>query len=142
MIEVPAKIWQPKVMSKYTTPVLDDDDVDDILNYAQYGKCVYKNNLNWSDDSCRNDIITYCDATHASELHRDLRFDESVDADLKVQITDIIKEYWDCFVKAAMRTILQYEFGIDTGVSKPVCCRKPSYGPYESRIIMEQNSQL
>ena len=143
MIEVPPKIWRPKVMSKYTTPDLQDDDVDDILNYSQYGKCVYKNDLNWSDDSCRKDIICYDDATHASELKRDLCFDESVDENIRSEITNIVKEYWDCFVKVgAKRPILRYEFGIDTGGSKPVCCRKPSYGPYESRIIMEQISQL
>ena len=36
-------------------------------------------------------------------------------------------------------TILGYEFGIDIG---DVCCRKPSYGPYESRIILNKIAQL
>ena len=36
------------------------------------------------------------------------------------------------------RTILEYEFSIDTGSSKPVCCKKTNYRPYESKIIMEQ----
>ena len=40
------------------------------------------------------------------------------------------------------RSILGYEFGIDTGGAKPVCCRKPSYGPHESKIIMAQVEQL
>ena len=34
------------------------------------------------------------------------------------------------------------KFGIDTGGSKPVCCRKQSYDPCESKIIMEQVAQL
>ena len=42
MIEVPAKNWRPKVVSKYTTPNLDDKDINDLLDYGQYGNCVYK----------------------------------------------------------------------------------------------------
>ena len=34
MIEVPVKIWRPKVISKYTTPELDDKDLDDLLDYG------------------------------------------------------------------------------------------------------------
>ena len=78
-------------MSKYTTPDLHDDDVDDILNYGQYGKCMYKTKLIWSDDSFRTDIICYDDATHASELKCDLKFDESVDVDTRLAVTSIIQ---------------------------------------------------
>ena len=53
MIEVAVKICWPKLINKYTTPVLDDTDIDEILDYGQYGKCVYKPNLDWSDDSAR-----------------------------------------------------------------------------------------
>ena len=42
MIEVPPKVWQPKVIIKYTIPGLEESDVDDILYYSQYGRCVYK----------------------------------------------------------------------------------------------------
>ena len=143
MIEVPQKIWRPRVISKYTTPEFDDDNTDDILDYGQYGKCVYKRNTEWFNNLNRQDIIIYDDAKHASELENDLKFDDSVDSDMRSKVTDIIKEYWDCFIKeGAKRPILGYEFGIDTGGAKPVCCRKPSYGPYESKIIMEQTAQL
>ena len=54
-----------------------------------------------------------------------------------------IKEYWDFFVKVgAARPILGYEFGIDTGDAKPVFCKKPSYEPYESKVIVTQVDQL
>ena len=36
MIEVHTKIWRPKVISKYTTPHLEDDDVDDISDCGRY----------------------------------------------------------------------------------------------------------
>ena len=143
MIEVPQKIWRPRVISKYTTPEFDDDNTDDILDYGQYGKCVYKRKVEWFDNLNRQDIIIYDDAKHASELEKDLKFDDSVPLEIRSKVTEIIKEYWDCFIKeGAKRPILSYEFGIDTGGAKPVYCRKPTYGPYESKIIMEQTAQL
>ena len=44
--------------------------------------------------------------------------------------------------EGAKRTILGYAFGIYTGGAKPTCCKKTSYGPYESKAIMNQVSQL
>ena len=35
------------------------------------------------------------------------------------------------------RTILGYEYTIDTGKNKSVCCRPPNYGPNEKLIIMQ-----
>jgi hypothetical protein len=143
MIEVPAKIWRPKVISKYITPEYHSDDVDSILDYAQYGNCVYKSKLEWKDDSSRNGIIEYDETIHCAELKKDLRFDDSIDDATKSSIVDIIKKIWDCFILiGAKRTILGYEFGIDTGGTRPVCCKKSSYGPYESKVIMEQVNQL
>ena len=55
----------------------------------------------------------------------------------------IIHKHWDCFCKeGSRRTILGYEFGIDTGDSKPVFCKKPAYGPCESKIIMYQVQKI
>lgn len=83
MIEVPHKIWRPKVVNRYTTPLLDDDDVGDILDYSQYDKCVYTPDLDWSKGAARNDLITYdCDA-HAAELKAALKFDPYVDATIR-----------------------------------------------------------
>ena len=53
-------------------------------------------------------------------------------------IAAIIREYWDVFdPSGALRTILGYEFSIDTGAHKPVCCKPPRYGPHES-VVMRQ----
>ena len=68
---------------------------------------------------------------------------KNVDDPTRDDIIQIIQKYWDCFCKeGARRTILGYEFGIDTGDSKPVCCKKTTYGPYKSKIIMEQVQKL
>ena len=75
---------------------------------------------------------------HWEELKKDLHFDDTINADTQSCIIDIIKKFWDFFANiGAKRTILGYEFGIDTGGTKPACCKKTYYGPYESKIITE-----
>ena len=62
---------------------------------------------------------------------------------MRERVNSIVNKYWDSFCKeGAKRTILGYEFPIDTGNTKSVCCRKPQYGPYESKIIMVQLKAL
>ena len=138
MIEVPAKIWRPKVVSRYTIPDYEGEDIDDILDYKQYGRCVYRSKLQWSDNSSRTDIILFNEDIDSEELSKDLKFDGSLDLRTKNAVTKIVKDYWDCFAtRGAKRTILGYEFGIDTAGAKPVCCWKPLYGHYESKVILE-----
>ena len=59
MIEVPAKNWRPKVISRYTIPDYEGKDINDILDYKQYGRCVYRNKLEWLDTSSRTDVIIF-----------------------------------------------------------------------------------
>ena len=125
MIEVPAKILRPKVVSKYTTPEYYSEDLDSILDYAQYGNCVYRNNLVWADNSGRTDMIECNDKEHWAELKKDLRMDEYIDTATQSSIMKIIQQFWDCFIKiGTKRTILGYKFGIDTCGENLVCCKK------------------
>ena len=142
MIEVLAKVWRPKLISRYRTPDFLEDDIDDIrLQSIWY--YFYRHNLSWIDKSSRQDIIVFDRDLHQTELDKHLSINNSIGIDIKASITTIIKEYWDCFVKVgAARPILGYEFGIDTGGAKPVCCKKPSYGPYKSKVIITQVDQL
>ena len=95
------------------------------------------------DDSGRDDIIDFNCQAHDVELKKGLRVNDSINDNTRKAIVAIIKKYWDCFVQdGTHRPILGYEFGIDTGGAKPACCRKPSYGPHESKIIMAQVEQL
>ena len=68
LIEVPAKIWRPKVISRYTIPEYLGEDIDSILDYSQYGKCVYKTKLAWENNNHRTDTISYNESLHSSEL--------------------------------------------------------------------------
>ena len=142
MIKLPPKIWRPKVVSKYTIPDLCNDINDGAFDFGQYGKCFYRPPVDWKN-SVRSDIIPFNDAIDLAELQKDLRIGDNVDSALKSSIVNTVKHFWDCFVeRGCHRTILGVEFAIDTGTLGPVCCKKPSYGFYEGKIIMQQINQL
>ena len=84
-------------------------------------------------------MIIFNEKDHLDELEKDQKFDEDINPKTKEAIKKVIKDFWDYFVAAgAKHTILGYEFGIDISGTKPVCCRKPLYGPYESKVILQQ----
>ena len=85
MIEVPAKIWRPKVVSRYTVPDYGGEDINDILDYKQYGRCVYRSKLQWTDDYSRTDIILFSESVDSAELKKYLRFDDDTDPETKKQ---------------------------------------------------------
>ena len=61
----------------------------------------------------------------------------------KDNLTVLIRKYWDCFcVRGTRRTILDYEFSIDTGASKLFFCQLTTYEPHGNPITMDQISSL
>ena len=140
MIETPPKVWRPKVKSKYI-PTDNLDDIDDgIFDYTAYGRTFFRpKHTSKHVVPPRNDVILFNEDTDREELTAGLRVGSQVTDTLKGRIISIIEEFWDCFCKrGAYRPILGYEFGIDTGASKPVSARQVQYGPHESKIIMKQ----
>ena len=73
--------------------------MNNILEYDQYGKNVYKPNLDWPDNSQRKDIIVYKETIHAEEVKKNLNFDLLVDTNTQDSVTSIIHEFWGCFIK-------------------------------------------
>ena len=142
LIEVPPKIWRPKPSNHYASTDTYDDIDDDIFEYKPIQNTVFKLKLNW-DDNPRNDIINFNPDEDTKELMKDIRIGASVTSPIQQRLLEIVKTYWDFFAtKGARRTIIGYEFGIDTGSAKPACCPKPQYGYHESNIIMEQVTTL
>ena len=142
LIKVPPKIWRPKPNNHYASTDTYDDIDDDIFEYKPIQNIVFKLKLNW-DDNPRNDIINFNPDEDTKELMKDIRIGASVTSPIQQRLLEIVKTYWDCFAtKGARRTIIGYEFGIDTGSAKPACCPKPQYGYHESNIIMEQVTTL
>ena len=142
LIEVPPKIWRPKVQSQYRLPEYATDVDDGVFDYKHYGNCVFRPHRSW-DPGTRRDIIIFDHSKHNDELQRSLRINDRIPASIRDKIIQSIKDFWDCFAtEGVRRTIIGYEFAIDTGTCKPVCCRKPAYGPHEAKIIMEQIKNL
>jgi len=58
-------------------------------------------------------------------------------------LKQILQAYWGCFaVEGIRRVILEYEFAIDTGDATPVCCKKPHYGPNETKVVGKHSRVL
>ena len=107
------------------------------------GKTVFKP-TKFQPVPARHDIITFGDEDEdEAELEKHFKLGASATPESKSKILRLVQKYWDCFCKrGARRTIIGYEFGVDTGASKPVCCRVRQYGHHESRIMMEQIEAL
>lgn len=116
-----------------------------VFDFPQYGKCLYKPAPPNNDKPIpeRDDLIFYNHNRDNQELTDNLKYGTAASQDDIDAVIEIIKQYWDCFCgDGTRRTILGYEFAIDTGSATPVCCRKPQYGPHESKIIMESIDAL
>ena len=141
LIDIPPKVWRPKVQSRYKLPEYTNDISEGVFDFTHHGKCVYKPKLTWEDRQ-RDDIISFDEDLHMEDLLTNLRIGDTSD-EIKQELITVIKNFWDCFAKEGVRrTILGYEFSIDTGDSPPVCCKQQAYGPHESKIIMEQVNNL
>ena len=122
MIIIPPKVWRPKVISRYI-PVNDLSDIDEgISDYKQYEKAVFRPISQWKDIE-RHDMVSYNENEHRAELETNIRIGKDAINDHKSVIIGIVKKYWDFFKKGARRPILNYESSIDTGITKPVCCK-------------------
>lgn len=85
----------------------------------------------------RDDIISFDSSSHSDELKK-LNIGSNVLNEAKGIIRTLVIAFWDVLAKDGLRRpMLGYEFCIDTGEHIPFCCRKPSYGPNESKIIMD-----
>ena len=87
MIEVPPKIWKPKVISKFRMP--ENNDIDEgVFDFRSYGKCVFRPDTCW-DAGTRYDIITFDESKHSAELKKDLNLGANVSPDISNHIISI-----------------------------------------------------
>ena len=138
---MPSKIWRPKPENRYVPLDYGDDIDDDLLVFTQYGKSVRRTPLVF-ENTC-TDIHKWDATRDTPELRKHLRIGDDVDPATCSSIESLVMKYWDVFYEAGVcKTILGFEFAINTGGSQPVCCRKPNYGPHESAIILEEQQAL
>ena len=111
-------------------------DVDEgYFIFERYGRAVFRAKP-WIPGH-RSDVIMFDAKIHEKDFQA-LKISKSIPKDIEDTLLLICKTYWDCFAsEGVMRTILGFEFSIDTGDHTPVCCKKPVYGPHESIVIMQ-----
>lgn len=130
VIDIPKKVWSPKIKS-----------VDEgYFLFERFGKAVFRA-TKW-EPGLRNDVIKFDPIKHNKDFES-LNIDKSTLDEVKKMLLIICEAFWNCFAnERVIRTILGFEFGIDTGNHTPVCCRKPVYEPYESKVIMQHLKTL
>jgi hypothetical protein len=122
MIDVPSKIWRPKPANRYVPLDYGDDIDDDLLVFTQYGNSVRR--LPAAFESARTDIRFWDAARDSPEFKKHIRIGDHVDFATRGRIEMMVQKYWDVFYEAGVsKTVLGFEFAIDTGGSQPVCCR-------------------
>ena len=91
----------------------------------------------------RTDRIIWDAAKHQASFDKLIKMPHHIEAPYLQRFTSIIQTYWDSFDPSGVnRPVLNYEFCIDTGSSKPVACRPPRYGVHESKIMLTQIKDL
>ena len=51
--------WHLNNENRYITPEYYGNGIDHLLDYNQYGNCIYRNNLDWSYDFIHTYAIVY-----------------------------------------------------------------------------------
>ena len=133
VIDVPRNIWRPKVKSKYKPPLYSKDVDEGVFIFESLGAAVFRPEP-W-EAGMRTDFILFDESLHATEFNTFKIICDGAGV-LLFTLKQILRAYWDFFaVEGICRGILGYEFAIDTGDATPVCCKKPHYGPNETKVI-------
>ena len=84
----------------------------------------------------RTDFIVWNKSSFNAELTKDLIIDESIDLSIYQSVIYIIHNNWDSYyAQGATRPMIDFEFCLNTGDSKPVCCRQLVYCIHERKIM-------
>ena len=133
VIDVPRKIWRPKVKSRYKPPLYNKDVDEGIFLFKSLDAAVFQPKP-W-EPGIRTDIILF-DKTLYIKGFNSVKINHKSAGALLPTLKQIVQVYWACFAAEGIRrVILGYEFAIDTGDATPVCCKKPHYGPNETKVI-------
>ena len=84
-----------------------------------FGKAI-KRSPTWTPRP-RTDLNFWNESSFLAELTKDLTIDATIDPTIKHSIPTIIQDNWDSLCEeGASRPMVDFEFCIDTGDSKPV----------------------
>ena len=143
-IKTPPKVYRRKQESQYMGPELGDDLLDGNWVSEELGRSLKKKSAPLPP---RDDIAVFETSENLEELERNIRLGGCPE-NLHGRITSVVKAYWDIFAEGGLqKPIRGFSFQVDTGSSKPVCCKPPRYGKHEVDIMrrlvakMEDNEE-
>jgi hypothetical protein len=141
LIKIPPKIWRPKPPCNFQGEDCYKDIDEDIFVFKKYGRCLAKPKLDYQ--VLREDIITWDGQKHQREFDKLITIRQDLDKNIATSLTNIIKRNWDAFSpEGVLKTVLGYEFCIDTGTAIPDACKQVPYGVHKSNIIMTEVKEL
>ena len=142
IINIPAKIWRPKPKDRFLHIDYATEYDDSVFIFEKFGRAI-THPFTGISIPIRKDIRTWNQTLDNPELLKNLNIGTSVNPTTAQQIAHLIQKYWDCFYADGVKLpVLHFEFAVDTGTSKPVCCPQPRYGIFERVIMQEQLDTL
>jgi hypothetical protein len=99
-------------------------DVDeDLFIFPRYGRCLARPKSNYQ--VFRDDVIKWDRSKHEAEFNRLVTISNQVDGPIASELKSIIQRYWDAFSpEGVLKSVVGWEFSIDTGTARPVACRQ------------------
>eukprot|EP00957_Ditylum_brightwellii_P141604 10787859-Ditylum_brightwellii.AAC.2 len=81
-------------------------------------------------------------ANDAAELEEGLQLRGCL-VELHGDIKEMVTKHWDVFCGEGLRKPIRgFSFQVDTGNSKPVCCKPPRYAHHESKVMRQLIGKL
>ncbi len=140
LISVPPKIF-PKPRDRLPIDYATDYD-DSVFVFEKFGRALSHPPTCISTISC-SDLRQYDASVDNIEFTKSFNIGPTVDPLIKQHLIALIHSHWDCFYANGVRyPILGFEFVVNTGTSKPVCCPQPRYGIYKCVIMQKQLDAL
>ena len=117
-------------------------DVDEkIYIFKSYGKSM-KGAASWTQRP-RSGVIPWKISLFQQELDDNFNISSMTGDSTRKAVLQIIKDNWDSFCEVgAVWPMLDFEFCINTGNAKAICCHQPKYGVHEEKIMSKQISDL
>ena len=127
------KVYRPVIPSTYVEPEgLPDPSEGLECLYQPLGHSLWKERI---PPGKQADIIRFQQKDEA-QLKRNINWTGCKEEYKHHLVTPTIKEYWDVFAKEGLRNpIWGFQFVVDTGAARPICCKLPRYGMHEGPVI-------
>jgi hypothetical protein len=90
----------------------------------------------------RDDLTLYNPEAHAKEIDCNIQW-QRCPPEHQTVLRAIIEKFFDVFAPERMQNHIRgFQFNIDVGKVKPICCKQPQHRPHKSRVVAALADQL